>query len=187
MTTTKSTSSSSVDTSATASPKLTSELSAFLRSYQESEGPVIGSQDQERFAKASLSEEQRKMFPILAQLLEFETLPAAAKKEVGLFESMLNKEPEHILLDARDWPEHYNAQALALIEALYEGAKKWDELSAEEQKKVDEAALSFFSAKQKIQEKKLPSTEPVKVERYGEPSRAEPVEGPVLDAFWWAG
>lgn len=128
-------------------------------------------------------------FPTIFELARTAPLPPAKTHPPGLFEMYMNKEPGHILQDATT-ENRYDDQALSLLGDLQQGNKKWEQLTPEERGMLDEAALEFFHPPKKIQPKPLPSSlapsPPTVRTQDGELPRVDPVEGPVMDAFWWA-
>jgi hypothetical protein len=126
-------------------------------------------------------------FPTLFELARTAPEPEAKKNPPGLFELFLHRDPTHILQDARTQAERYDDQALSLLGELHEGARKWETLSATERGMLDNATVEFFSPAKRV-EKSVPSFLAPRPPPAGEntsPPKAEPVEGPVMDAFWW--
>jgi hypothetical protein len=128
-------------------------------------------------------------FPKHRELADADALmQLSPKKPVpqGLFEQLLQKRPEHILQSADEFPDRYNAQTLSLLRALYNNATTFEQLTAEEKELLNQATSEFFSATPA-----KPGTPP----RASTPStltgtpvaapKPQPVEGPVMDAFWW--
>jgi hypothetical protein len=126
-------------------------------------------------------------FPTLFELARTAE-PPTKKNSPGLFETYLSRDPAHILQDARTQEARYDDQVLSLLGELYEGTKKWENLKPAEHHLLDEAALEFLSpAKRTAAPSSLAPNPPAAAGRANmSPPKPEPVEGPVMDAFWWS-
>lgn len=125
-------------------------------------------------------------FPSFQELVQQDALAQltpAPKVSRGVFEELLGH-PEPILQSAVEDPERYDAQALSLLRAIYNNTVRFSDLTPEEKALVNQATMEFFSA---TPSKPVPPAPPMLPTRPrdAEGHDAEPVDGPVLDAFWW--
>lgn len=125
-------------------------------------------------------------FPTIFELAQLADPPPVVKNPPGVFEMYMSKDPAHILQDATT-ESHYDARALSLLGELQQGSRKFEQLTSAEKALLDEAALDFFHPPKKITTKpsSLAMSPPTVKTQDGELPKVEPVEGPVMDAFWW--
>jgi len=123
-------------------------------------------------------------FPTLFELAALEEAPPPQRRQQGLFEMYLRKQPEHILQDARTRAAVYPEEVLSLLTDLYEGRKKWDDLPDPSKKLLDEASLEFLSPTH-APEPKAKKPEAIHQPRSASVPRETPVTGPHVDPFWW--
>jgi len=111
-------------------------------------------------------------------------LAPAQKISRGVFEELLSGRPEPILQSAAESPDRYDEQALSLLRALYNNSARFSDFTPEEKDLINRATMEFFSATPAA--KTPPATQPRAVQPpAGSAIIAEPVEGPVVDSFWW--
>lgn len=123
-------------------------------------------------------------FPTFAESITLMEPPKKIRHQ-GLFEMYLRGDPAHILQDAQARGEAYEPATLQLLGELQQGTRKWDDLSDEEKQEIDKAALEFLSPT-RVKETTKQAFKHSTIVESGAPSRAQAVDGPGLDPFWWA-
>lgn len=112
-----------------------------------------------------------------------------SRREPSLFEQYMGSRPENILQSANEDPSRYDEHAISLLRAMYSGLTSYDKLTTTEQQLVNGAAVEFLSptVKPKVETKKpvLRTVENQELEEGESLPIAKPIDGPVLDAFWW--
>lgn len=106
------------------------------------------------------------------------------RRRRGFFEELLQGQPEHLLQDSHEHPDAYDQETLEVLKKLYESRLSLETLSEAEKEKLDRATVEFFSATPRT---RAPVNNRAGQELRGPPGlpAPTPVEGPVMDAFWW--
>lgn len=118
--------------------------------------------------------------PTLVELVE----PLPRRRARGLFADLLSGRPELLLQDAQANPDAYDTDVVELLEQILLNKKDIENLTDEEHRKVDEATTEFFQATPKTSTPA--SSAGGRSPRIPDPPRGGvPVDGPVMDAFWW--
>lgn len=107
-----------------------------------------------------------------------------ARRRRGFFEELLQGRPEHLIQDSHEHPDAYDQETLEILKKLYDSQLSLEALSDVEKEKLDRATVEFFSATPRT---RTPVNNRAGQELRGPPGLPppEPVEGPVMDAFWW--
>ena len=121
--------------------------------------------------------------PLPFQLVEQQANP---RRQRGLFDDLLAGRPEAIISDAQDHPDAYDPETVELLQQLMLNKRELDSLTAVEKDKLDQATMEFFSSSPASQKGKATTNgSTAKQEQPGAAPKQDPVDGPVLDAFWW--
>jgi hypothetical protein len=124
-------------------------------------------------------------FPTLNDLLE--VAPTAPPKPRGVFQELMSSRPEYILQSAEEYPGRYDDRALSLLRAIYNNTTSYEALSPNDQELINQATMEFFQRPPIKEPRKasLGTSQKQTAIIDDGPIREEPIEGPIMDAFWW--